>query len=131
MLSKLSFPNGVENQRTHTEGELYKVLDINGHIFEIYYGYYEEFERDNPFISPIPIYPDFIKNPQYTIGGYAFVTKMQDICDNFKGREKKESDCGECEYYSHCAELIGICLCENNKNPSNSVGTEGEQEDAK
>ena len=44
-----------------TEGALYKTVEIEGKRFSLYYGYYEECDRENPFCDPIPIYPDFLK----------------------------------------------------------------------
>ena len=46
------------------EGDLYEVLEVYGHTFELRYGYYEERERARG--EPIPIYPDFKKHPLYT-----------------------------------------------------------------
>lgn len=97
------------------EGDLYKVLNISGRNFKLYYGYYEECERENPAVEPMPIYPDFIKSPEYTDSGQAFVTKMQDACKHYKGKADKFSECAECQYYSHGDDLIGICTCQQNK----------------
>ena len=105
------------------EGELYKVVNLHGHTFELYYGYYEECDRQNPAVEPMPIYPDFIKCPKYTYQGFPFVTKMQDCCKHYKGKAVKECDCAECEYYLHGDELIGVCVCPHNKktNPEGNV----------
>ena len=46
------------------EGELYKRLELFGRAFELYYGYYEDYERERG--EPVPIYPDFQKSPEYT-----------------------------------------------------------------
>lgn len=94
------------------DGDLYKVIFINGRVFEIRYGYYEEFERDSS--DPVPIYPDLRSNPIYDSDGRRIVTAMQDICDHFEG------DCGElgcygCRHYRSVDDLIGICLSEKNK----------------
>ena len=56
------------------EGDLYKILNIQGHTFKLYYGYYEDCERENPAVEPMPIYPDFIKSPKYTDTGQAFAS---------------------------------------------------------
>ena len=112
MLRSVLSQNGV---CSHSEGELYKRLDINGCVFEIKYGYYEECDRNNPLVEPMPIYPDFIKNPVYTNEGFPFVTKMQDVCEHYKGMEIVDKGCAECEYYNHGDELIGTCTCINNK----------------
>ena len=99
---------------THKEGDLFKNLRIHGQDFKIYYGYYEEYERYSPDALPMPIYPDFKENPQYTKDGFPFVTKMQDACKYYKGKIQRFSDCAECEYYKHGADLIGICICSQN-----------------
>jgi len=112
MLRSILSPNGVPS---HSEGELYKRLDIHGKVFEIKYGYYEECDRNNPVVEPMPIYPDFIKNPIYTNEGLPFVTKMQDVCQYYKGKDGVDNGCAECEYYRHGEELIGVCTCVENK----------------
>ncbi len=97
------------------EGDLYKVLNISGHTFELYYGYYEDYERENPSVEPMPIYPDFLATPRYSDDGYPFVTKMQDACKHYKGKVDEFSECAECQYYLHGDDLIGICTCHQNQ----------------
>lgn len=104
------------------EGELYKALCVHGAVFEVYYGYYEECERENPAIDPMPIYPDFIKEPQYTSEGFPFVTKMQDACKYYSGRPGEFNDCAECQYYSHGDELLGVCVCPKKQIPNTNKG---------
>lgn len=96
------------------EGDLYKVVNLHGHIFELLYGYYEDCERNNPNVDPMPIYPDFLKEPRYTPEGLRFVTKMQDACKHYKGCAATEKDCAECEFYQHGDELLGVCVCPQN-----------------
>lgn len=105
-----------------TEGELYKVLHIEGHSFPLYYGYYEKCDRDNPAVEPMPIYPDFLKEPRYTSGGFPFVTQMQDACRFFVGRAGPCGDCADCRHFAHGAELIGICTCLDNKRTHPGTG---------
>ena len=112
MLKSILSSNGVA---THSEGELYKRLEIYGCVFEIKYGYYEECDRANPLVEPMPIYPDFIKNPIYTADGFPCVTKMQDICMHYEGNDDVDNGCAECIYYKHGDELVGICTCGSNK----------------
>ena len=100
---------------TPQEGELYKVLHIYGRTFRILYGYYEEKERENPLIEPMPIYPDFWKYPQYTPEGAPFVTKMQDPCGHYIAKRPGFCECAECAYYSHGEDLIGVCVCPANR----------------
>ena len=99
----------------HTEGELYKVICAHGQTFRLYYGYYEECDRQNEAVEPMPIYPDFLSDPLYTDTGLPFVTMMQDSCDYYVGKSVGESECADCEFYSHCEELLGICICPQNK----------------
>ena len=94
------------------DGDLYKVVSLHGRSFELRYGYYEEREREQ--CEPIPIYPDFIKDPQYTAEGYPFVTQMQELCTHGESRFA-EGCCVDCKYYCDGDELIGICLCPQNK----------------
>ena len=93
------------------EGLLYKHITLYGQTFSLYYGYYEECDRINPEVEPMPIYPDFLKEPRFTEDGYPFVTKMQDICKYYRGKEGQCRDCADCEYYQHGDDLLGICLC--------------------
>lgn len=90
------------------EGDLYKVLTVSGHTFQVRYGYYEDFERQ--YNDPMAIYPDFIKEPRYTDGGEPLVTAMQDTCRHFQGGPDGDT-CGECQYYRRGEDLIGICTC--------------------
>ena len=97
------------------EGELYKKLKVAEKEFIIYYGYYDEYERQSPIAEPIPIYPDFTRDPQYTEDGHPLVTKMQDSCKYYKGKISKYSECGECIHFAKGDEFIGICTCEYNQ----------------
>lgn len=101
----------------HEEGELYRVISAHGHTFELFYGYYEECDRQNDAVEPMPIYPDFLSHPIYTDRGLPFVTMMQDSCDYYVGRDTGEMECADCEFYSHCEELLGICTHPDNRKP--------------
>lgn len=94
------------------EGELYKRLELFGRAFELYYGYYEDYERERG--EPVPIYPDFQKSPEYTPDGYPFVTQMQGLCSRGESRFS-DGCCIDCGYYRHGEDLIGICVCDENK----------------
>ena len=96
----------------HKEGRIYKTVTVEDVIFEIRYGYYEEFERARG--EPVPIYPDFIKNPKYAKDGRPFVTAMQDICPHFVG-EEGSLGCHGCKYYEAGDDLVGLCNCEHNR----------------
>ena len=95
----------------HVEGEFYKKVELYGRTFDLYYGYYEECDRNEPLFEPIVIYPDFVKQPIYTDDGLPFATVIQDACDNYEGKVARNEDttCADCEYFSPGEEWFGIC----------------------
>lgn len=95
------------------EGELFRVLSHEGKVFRIYYGYYDERERQSKYNEPIPIYPDFKKTPEFTSEGSPFVTGIQDVCEHYEGRSP-EDGCHSCKYYCGGDDLIGACKNEKN-----------------
>lgn len=97
------------------EGDLFKIVELWGCQFPLHYGYYEACDRENPAVDPMPIYPDFAKEPRFTDNGYPFVTKMQDICRFYHGKAGPFAECADCMYYLHGDELIGICTCLQNR----------------
>ena len=99
----------------HVEGDLYKILHVQGQMFPLYYGYYEDCERNNPCAEPMPIYPDFVKTPCYSAAGDPFVTKMQDACRHYNGVNCEYQECGECTWYQQGEELLGVCICPENR----------------
>lgn len=99
-------PKGVPELRKAKDGELYKVISLGGKEFEIRYGYYEDYERESG--EPIPIYPDFIKNPCKTDDGRPFVTQMQAICE-YGTSSFEDGFCVDCKHFVEGEELIGIC----------------------
>ena len=94
------------------EGDLFKIIEAHGQSFEIRYGYYEDVDRQNPYLDPIEIYPDFLKSPLYTENGVPFVTAIQKPCEHFWGEPDEENTCYQCAYYEKCEELLGVCRCE-------------------
>ena len=96
------------------EGDLYKSVTVFGRTFDLRYGYYEECDRVNPLCRPIPIYPDFLAMPLYTAQGVPFATEIQDACEHFKGKGKRDENsvCGECAHYTRGEDWIGLCECE-------------------
>lgn len=96
------------------EGDLYKEVNHGGRSFRLIYGYYEEFERESPFNDPMPIYPDFTKEPVYTDEGIPLVTAMQDICEGYYGPPGGDS-CVQCEFFQKGDELFGLCGCPKNR----------------
>ena len=97
------------------EGELFKIIELHGRTFEIRYGFYEETDRHNRYAEPVEIYPDFVKQPEYTDEGYPFITAIQSPCENFQGKKDENSTCEDCVHYQHCEELLAICSCPNNR----------------
>ena len=119
MFTKIVEANGDATIRAvPKEGDLYKVVTVFGKTFELWYGYYEDYERENPTVEPMPIYPNFRKEPLYTDEGEPFVTMMQDACKSYIGDAKRTPDttCCECKYFQQGEDWIGICLCPKNKN---------------
>lgn len=96
------------------EGSLYKSIDLHGTNFKIKYGYYDDKDRHSKYNEPIPIFPDFIKNPMYTNKGQPFVTHMQDKCIHYIGDESIDS-CYKCKHFVKGVDLIGICSCPINQ----------------
>lgn len=90
------------------DGDFYKTVNVFGRVFDIYYGYYDEAEKKSKYSEPIPIYPDFIKEPVYSPDGYPFVTEMQDVCPHYKGKPGVDS-CYGCNSFCKGEELIGLC----------------------
>ena len=114
MLSKVSLDTGHQPVIPR-EGDLYKVIRIHGRTFEIRYGFYEERDRHSRYAEPMEIYPDFLKDPQYTDEGTPFATAVQRPCPYFTGKADENSVCEECSYYQHGEELLGLCICPMNR----------------
>ena len=113
MFTSLFGLNTPSKEPKHKEGDLFKVITAHGVTFEIYYGYYEEIDRQNPNNEPMEMYPNFIETPRYTPHGVPFVTAMQKTCEYFEGEDDEDNTCYQCSYYERCEELLGICLrCE-------------------
>lgn len=104
-----------ENEAVRTEGELYKSVNVYGKIFDLYYGYYEDIDREGPLAEPMPIHPDLKKNPQYTDDGFPIVTKMQNACVFYDGVSEQDVTCGLCNHLEGCEELFGVCRCRANQ----------------
>ena len=100
------------------DGDLHRIVEIDGVEFKIYYGYLSESEKDKGW-KPYPVYPDFIKEPQYTKDGKAFATAFQDPCRHYAPRGTGESWCSNCELFMKKDTYIGICQCSYNKERKN------------
>ena len=114
MLAKILM-QGMERMPKPKEGDLYKEVTISDKTFRLLYGYYESYEREGPFNDPIPIYPDFIKAPHYTVDGIPIVTAMQNICDYYNGKNDEDSSCADCLFFQKSEELFGFCNCPQKK----------------
>lgn len=114
MFTKI-FMQGVEQPPAPKEGDLYKEVTVSGKTFKLLYGYYENFERESLFNDPIPIYPDFTKQPHYTIEGVPIVTAMQNVCDFYQGKNDEDSCCADCVFFQKSEDLFGLCNRSENK----------------
>ena len=111
MFTSIFEQNASQKNPQHKEGELYKIIEAHGKTFEIYYGYYDEADRQNPYVEPMEMYPNFVEAPVYTDKGIPFVTAMQSPCKHFKGEDDVDNTCYQCAYYEKCEELLGLCKC--------------------
>lgn len=98
------------------EGDLYRRVTVFGRSFDLYYGYYEDYERESAYSEPIPIYPDFTKNPVYTDSGQPIVTEMQPSCLHYDG-SPTEAICFRCRHFQGSEELFGLCRCPRRQDP--------------
>lgn len=100
-------------KRPPREGGIYKTLTVGGREFVIRYGYYSA--DDRMLEDPMPILPDFSVNPEYSVCGKPFVTRIQDACEYYSTLEGTYGDgwCADCKYYRDAKEEIA--LCENEK----------------
>ncbi len=114
MLTKILM-QGVDRPSTPKEGDLYKEVTISGKTFKLLYGYYESFERESHFNEPMPIYPDFIKEPHYSDEGIPIVTAMQNVCKFYNGKNDEDSSCSDCEFFEKKEDLFGFCKCTERK----------------
>ncbi|MBE6639529.1 MAG: hypothetical protein E7616_08815 [Ruminococcaceae bacterium] len=91
------------------EGDLYKTVKIEEHTFELRFGFYEDFERNNG--DPVVIYPDLNQNKLYTKDGRRIVTAIQDPCEYYTvpNRSACNGCCSDCAYFSDPEDEIGIC----------------------
>ena len=96
------------------DGDLYKTVTVFGKSFSLYYGYYDDEDRNSRYAELMPIYPDFTENPIYADDGHPFATEMQDVCEHYDGKEGGDS-CYSCRHFKKGKELIGLCLSEANK----------------
>lgn len=95
------------------EGDIYKIITVSDKTFVLRYGYYSDSERDG---EPMPIMPDFEREPFYDKNGKRFVTRIQDACQSYCPRDGARGDgwCADCSFYPDAMQDIGICQCETN-----------------
>ncbi len=108
----------LESIQLPQEGAVYETFNIGGHSIIVYYGFYDESDREMGGL--VPIVPDFLSNPLYTEDGYPLATQTQDSCLHYKVRSQEEGDgwCADCIHYSDENSLIGICKCRKRKLPT-------------
>lgn len=109
-MEKKTFSAPISFCEPCAEGALYKSVTVFGRTFELYYGYYEEYERYSVYNEPVPIYPDLIASPVYTDEGWPLATEMQRACDHYAG-EGEERICYGCAHFERGEELFGKCRC--------------------
>lgn len=112
---------------TPREGDLYKALTVEGHVFELRYGYYDERERH--VCPPVVIWPDLTDGSKRSLEGCPLVTQVQDSCPYYTPTQGREDHwCGDCVYYSGDHREIGICRCEARRSKKLCGGEEYEEE---
>lgn len=111
------------------EGSLHKKFEVEGVIFEIFYGYSTEEEKQHGW-GPQPQYPVFTENPQYTARGFPFATAYQDCCEYYQPIKPKKEDnwCYNCKLFDQREKYIGICTCEKRREAVARSGTQESNE---
>lgn len=106
------------------EGDIYKVIRIGEHTFELRFGFYAEFERDTG--EPVVLYPDLTRMKRYTLDGQLIVTAIQETCQHYEGPEHKVMDryCSDCRHFQHPGDEIGICGCKHSNLKSAQGGNQ-------
>lgn len=110
------------------EGQLYKVIHIDEHRFELRYGYNEDFERASG--HPVVLFPDLGENPVHTRDGYPVVSAVQEPCRYYTVPEDRlpEQWCADCVYYPGIHQEVGICRCEMRRQRNNENTLQSEEE---
>ena len=91
------------------EGDIYKVIKIDEHTFELRFGFYADFERESG--EPVVIYPDLVNNRYYTSDGKRIVTAIQDPCNRYRvsSHTPRDECCNDCDHYKTSGDDIGLC----------------------
>ncbi|MBQ3230121.1 MAG: hypothetical protein IJB49_03790 [Clostridia bacterium] len=97
------------SDKSPKEGDIYKTVKIDDHVFELKFGYYADFERE--LGEPVVIYPDLSENKLYTKNGSLLVTAIQDPCAHYEAHDSKQKNecCGDCIHYIRHGDEIGVC----------------------
>ncbi len=97
------------------EGQLYKTIHIDEHIFELRYGYNEDYEREH--CHPVVLFPDLETEPLHTRDGYPIVTAVQEPCQHYTVPPGQEPEqwCADCIYYPGVHQEMGICSCDKRR----------------
>ena len=109
------------------EGDLYRTYCVDGRIFEIRYGYYDECERDR--VEPLPVFPDLSSQLLYTAEGERIVTLVQHPCARYTPKDPLRSEewCGDCSFYSGGRDEIGVCRNISNRRAFSEQSLPGRQ----
>ena len=102
------------------EGDVYAIYHVGGHTYIVKYGYYAEQDHQAEREAGeylVPVYPDFISDPQYDEKGYSLATRIQAPCVFYRPSQPKapEDWCRDCVYYPSDKAPIGICHCEGRR----------------
>ncbi len=106
---------GLELMDRSMEGKLYKSIEIADRVFDIYFGYNHERERER--WGPSPIFPDFYITPIFTADGIPFARADQDTCSYFSPKERVSGEnwCNDCLHFYKGEDIIGLCKCDQRR----------------
>ena len=99
-----------KNMNKIRDGDFYKRIEIEGVIFDVYYGYESDLERKRGW-EPTPQYPDFTLTPKHTSKGKPFTVAYGCPCDYYTPIDKDLDDewCANCVHFDKREEFIGLC----------------------
>lgn len=106
---------------------MYKTYRVGGRSFPVY------LEYDQQMQESYPVYPDFEKQPEYTVGGRPFKTAEQESCPHGKPNASGKptpGDCGGCGWFYREEtpyDPIGICMCDAQRRENEEIKTEKEE----
>ena len=105
----------MKNRTIPKEGDIYRVYTVDGHTFEIKYGYYSENERGR--VEPLPVFPDLVDSPVYTASGMPVTTRLQSPCRHYQSCDPERPDewCDDCIHYESVHGEFGLCRSSQRK----------------